>query len=363
MSEPVALPPGLEPGTITYEELQLAARNHSLPLESLRYALTPVGLHYLLVHYDVPAVDPDLWSLSIGGRVREPMTLTMADLRARPVRSVVVTLECAGNGRALLSPRPVSHPWLTGGVGTAEWTGIPLRGLLDEVGLLDDAVEVVFRGLDHGVEGGVEQDYARSLSLDAIGDDVLLAFDMNGHPLPPQHGFPLRLVVPGWYGMASVKWLASIDAVAAPFEGYQMTQSYRVRHDPDEPGVPVTRIMPRALMIPPGFPDFLTRRRTVPLAGWLLEGKAWSGQAPITGVQVSDDDGGTWTEAELDELPRSVWTWRGWRYHWEPNGPGDVVLCCRARDAAGNSQPLQPVWNLGGYANNAVQRVSVTVSV
>ena len=176
--------------------------------------------------------------------------------------SLPVTMECAGNGRARLEPRPISQPWLAEAIGTAEWTGVPLAPLLAEAGLAADALEVVFTGLDRGVEGGVEQLYERSLSIaDAERDDVLLAYACNGEPLPPQHGFPLRLIVPGWYGMTSVKWLERITVVAEPFEGYQMVTGYRMRAHEDDDGTPVTRIEPRSLMVPPGIPDFLTRRR------------------------------------------------------------------------------------------------------
>src|SRR5207302_7765693 len=182
------------------------------------------------------------------------------DLVGRPARTVTVTMECAGNGRALLAPRPLSQPWLREAVGTAQWTGISLRALLEEAWPLEGAQEVVFTGLDHGVEGGVEQDYERSLRVaDALDEDVLLAYAVNGHPLPPQHGFPLRLVVPGWYGMTNVKWLRRITVVTEPFRGYQHERGYRFRDDPEEVGIPVTRMMPRALMIPPGIPDFMTR--------------------------------------------------------------------------------------------------------
>jgi DMSO/TMAO reductase YedYZ molybdopterin-dependent catalytic subunit len=188
------------------DELALAARNHGLPLEALRYDLTPTGLHYLLVHYDIPAVDPATWELHIDGAVSNPLRLDLAALRERPRVTLPVTLECAGNGRARLSPRPVSQPWLVEAVGTAEWTGTPLAPLLAEAGLAPDAVDVVFTGADRGVERGVVQDYQRSLSTaDARRDEVLLAYEMNGAPLPVQHGFPLRLVAPGWYGMAHVK--------------------------------------------------------------------------------------------------------------------------------------------------------------
>ena len=346
---------------ITLDELQLAARNHALPLEALRFDVTPIGLHYLLTHYDIPAVDAAAYRLRVGGRVARELELTLAELRVRPLVRQAVTMECAGNGRALLSPRPQSQPWVTEAVGTAVWEGTPLAPLLEEAGLHADAVEVVFGGLDRGVEHEVEQTYARSLPLEeALRGEVLLAWEMNGEPLPPQHGFPLRLVVPGWYGMTSVKWLERITVVSEPFAGYQQTDAYRFRADEEDEGEPLARIAPRALMIPPGIPDFHTRRRFVARGACLLEGRAWSGVAPVESVEVSFDGGASWQEAEV-EAGASRWAWSAWQAAWEPEAPGDYVLCCRARDEAGNEQPLEPPWNVGGYANNAVQRVPVTV--
>jgi sulfane dehydrogenase subunit SoxC len=347
---------------ITLEELQLAARNHGMPLEALRYPITPIGLHYLLTHFDIPLVDVDGWRLTIGGLFGRELSLTLDEIRARPKVEAVVTMECAGNGRAGLSPRPISQPWLQEAVGTARWGGALLRPLLEEARLLDGAVEVVFTGLDHGTEGGVEQDFQRSLAIeDALGGDALLAYEINGQPLPPQHGFPLRLIVPGWYGMTSVKWLARIEAVAEPFAGHQQAKSYRIKLDENDPGEPLTRMHPRALMMPPGIPDYPTRHRTVPAGSCMLSGRAWSGWGPIERVDVSTDGGGTWDQAELEDDVGAPWAWRAWRYRWEAT-PGERELCCRAHDAAGNAQPLGPAWNLGGYANNAVQRVPATVA-
>ena len=344
---------------ISLEELQLAARNHGMPLESLRHELTPLGLHYLLVHYDIPAVDPASWRLTVSG-ARE-LELSLDDLLAREPVTMPVTMECAGNGRARLEPRPVSQPWLAEAVGTAEWTGVLLGPLLAEAGIGPDAVEVVFTGLDRGVEGGVEQDYERSLSLaDALRDDVLLAYAMGGEALLPQHGFPLRLLVPGWYGMTSVKWLARIAVVDEPFTGYQMTQGYRMRASEDDPGTPVTRIEPRSLMVPPGIPDFLTRRRFVAPGRVELQGRAWSGWGPISRVEVSVDGGSSWAAASLGAAPGPA-AWAPWSYVWEPVA-GEYELCVRAHDATGRSQPLDAPWNVGGYSNNAVQRVAVTVA-
>ena len=345
---------------ITLDELRLAARNHGLPLETLRLPITPLGLHYLLIHFDIPHVDQRSWRLQIGGRVRRPRTLTLEEIKARPARTLAVTLECAGNGRALLSPRPLSQPWLTEAVGTAEWTGTPLAPLLDEAGVLPEGAEVVFTGLDRGIQGGVEQLYERSLPLsEAMREEVLLAYEVNGQPLPPQHGFPLRVVVPGWYGMTHVKWLQAITVVDEPFRGWQQDVSYHLKQSAEDAGVPVTRILPRSLMVPPGIPDFLTRTRFVEAGRCLLEGRAWSGWAPIERVEVSVDGGGTWDEATLGE-PVSEWAWRGWTYRWHAE-PGEYELCARATDAASRTQPVTPDWNFDGFCNNAVQRVPVVV--
>jgi DMSO/TMAO reductase YedYZ molybdopterin-dependent catalytic subunit len=353
--------PGIE--GITRDELQLAARNHGIPLEALRYDLTPAGLHYLLIHYDIPAVDAASWRLRVGGAVSRPAELSLDELRSRSPVTRAVTLECAGNGRALLEPRPQSQPWLLEAVGNAAWTGVPLRDVLAGVGVSDDAVEVLFTGLDHGLEGEVEQDYERSLPLgEAMREDVLLAYEMNGQPVPPQHGFPLRLVVPGWYGMTHVKWLSRVTVLTEPFGGYQHVRGYRLRADPDEPGEPVTRIMPRSLMVPPGFPDFLTRRRVVDAGTEVVRGRAWSGRGPIERVEFSDDEGRTWWDAELDDPPTDPYAWRGWSFEWHAS-PGERVLCCRATDGIGETQPPDPPWNVGGYANNAIQRVPVLVRV
>ncbi len=328
---------------ISLDELRLAARNHAMPLEALRYAITPPGLHYLLIHYDIPTVDEATYRLDVDGLVATRLSLSLEDLRARPAVELAVTMECAGNGRALIEPHVVSQPWLQEAVGTARWRGTPLRALLAEAGVTDEAVEVVFTGLDHGLEGGIEQAYQRSLSLfDVHRPEVLLAYEMNGAPLSPQHGFPLRLLVPGWYGMTSVKWLGRITAVDRPFEGYQQSHSYRLRQDEDEAGEPLSRMLPRALMAPPGFPEFATRSRIVPAGPCLLEGRAWSGLGEVEAVSVSTEAGDSWAAAELEDDLGSPWAWRRWTFEWETT-PGEHELCCRARDAAGNEQPLEPV--------------------
>jgi sulfane dehydrogenase subunit SoxC len=347
----------------TREEVRLALRNPGMPLEALRHPITPIGMHYVLVHFDIPDIDGTSYRLLIDGRVREPLGLTLEDLRSRPAVSMPVMMECAGSGRAHLAPRPISAPWHDEAIGCAEWTGTPLCNILEPAGLLDDAVELLFTGYDRGIDQNVEQDYQRSLPIaEAMREDVLLAYAMNGQPLPAQHGFPLRLIVPGWYGMASVKWLRSITALAEPFEGVQQTLLYRYRRSEDDPGTPVSRQKPRALMAPPGIPEYLSRARHVRAGRTPIEGRAWSGQGAVSRVEFSADGGGTWAHARLDQ-PVAKHGWSAWSYTWEAE-PGDHELCVRATDAAGDTQPLDAAdaWNQGGYAVNAVQRVAVRVT-
>ena len=350
---------GPSEGPLTAEELQLAARNHGMPLEALRYDITPTGLHYLLVHFDIPELDAATWRLEVGGNVTRPASFTHEQLRARGARTLPVTMECAGNGRARLQPRPVSQPWLVEAVGTARWTGTPLRDVLAEAGVGPDTVEIVFSGADHGTQGTVEHDYERSLPLDvAMRPEILLAYEMNGRPLEPQHGAPLRLLVPGWYGMTSVKWLTRITAVTERFTGYQQAVAYRYQRDEDDPGQGVSRIRVRALMAPPGHPDFMTRRRLLEPGVVEVRGRAWSGAGEVVRVELGVD--GEWRDAEL-RPSLGPFAWRGWSVAWQAT-PGEHELSCRATDAAGDTQPLEQFWNYQGMGNNLVQTVPVTVA-
>ena len=353
---------GLEKGVFTEPEIRLAMRNHGMPLEALRYDLTPPGLHYLLTHFDIPSVDLDAWTLGIDGLVERPLSLSMAHLQALPQEVRTVTMECAGNGRSALDQRPASQPWVLEAVGTSRWAGVPVSALLERAGVREGAVEVVFSSLDHGIDGGVEQHYERSLPLElARSAEPIVAISMNDDPLPPQHGFPARLLVPGWYGMTNVKWLSRITVVNTPFDGYQQAVAYRVRQTSDEQGEAITRMLPRALMVPPGIPDFASRDRTV-VGPCTIDGRAWSGWGAIERVDLSTDGGERWQPATLDQRTSDGHAhWCSWSYRWEAPEPGEHVLMVRARDTAGNEQPDEPDWNAGGYLNNAVQRVVVTV--
>jgi len=346
-------------GAFAREELALAYRNSALPLEALAYDVTPAGLHYTLSHFDVPRLDEAAYRLAVSGRVVRPLALALDDIRRLPARTLRVTMECAGNGRGLMSPRYPSMPWLYEGVSTAEWTGAPLRHVLDEAGLEPDAVDIAFLGADRGFDRGVEHDYGRSLKPgDALADDVLLAYAMNGAPLLPQHGFPLRLVVPGWFGMASVKWVTRIEALDRPFDGFQQAVGYHYRKAKGDPGVPITHAKVKSLITPPGIPDWYTRRRLVERGTVTLGGRAWSGAGTaIARVEVAVDS--VWRDAAV-EPQRDPFAWQAWRCGWDA-APGDYELACRATDVHGATQPLEPDWNTNGMGNNAVHRLQVTV--
>ena len=341
-------------------EVGLAHRNHGILLEALRHDVTPAGMHYLLTHFDVPFVpEPARWTLSIGGLVNRPLEFSLADIMAMPQVTRRVTLECAGNGRSLQSPRWPSQPWHNEAVGTSDWTGTPLKPLLERAGLKANAHDIAFTGSDRGFDAGVEHNYGRSLSPAlAMAEDVLLVTAMNGQPLLPQHGAPLRLIVPGWYGMASVKWLNRIEVIDHAYQGYQQVGTYVFKQAKGDTGTPVTTIRVKSLLVPPGMPDWYTRRRLVEQGAVALFGRAWTGAGvPITRVEVGVN--GVYADAILDE-PTGKYAWRGWRYTWHAE-PGEHELSCRATNADGDTQPLEAHFDRGGFGNNAVHRVPVTV--
>ena len=345
-------------GRYLQAEVALATRNSGMPLEALRYDVTPAGLHYLLIHFDIPDTDAASWKLRVDGLVSPRRDISLAELQRMPSKTLRVTLECAGNGRGQGSPRYPSMPWLEEGVSTAEWTGVPLTDVLREFALDGSVQELVFHGADRGFDGGIEHSYARSLApAEAMREDVLLAYAMNGAPLLPQHGAPLRLVAPRWYGMASVKWLERIEAIDRPFDGVQQALSYHFRSVAGEKGVPCTFMRVNSLMAPPGIPDFFGRRRTVEAGPVEILGRAWSGWGEVRRVEFAVD--GAWRDAELD-APAGPFAWRRWRARWQAS-PGAHELRCRATDATGAVQPLEPPWDVTGFGNNAAQRVEVEV--
>ncbi len=351
--------PETEDGIFSEDEVRLANRNSGTLLETLKHNITPTGLHYLLIHFDVPSIDAPSHKLVFGKGFNAPYALTLDDIRALPRQTMPVTLECAGNGRTGMSPRTHSMPWGVEAVGTSAWTGTLLAPLIERAQPKNGTVEIVFSGADRGFDKGVEHAFGRSLTLQQLAElDVLLVHEMNGQPLLPQHGAPLRIIVPGWYGMASVKWLSTIEATDTPYQGYQQVRTYRYRDHKDDEGRPVTTMRVKSLMAPPGIPDWVTRLRHLRAGPVTIAGRAWSGGG-VAISKVEFNDGLGWQDATLT-APKGQYDWTGWTIDWNAT-PGEHVLSCRATDLNGEIQPLEPRWDASGFGNNAVQKVQVFV--
>ncbi len=348
----------------TAMEVTLKSRCHGHPLEAMAYPITPIGMHYLLIHYDVPVLDAADHRLLVEGLVERQLSLNLDDLKRRPRVTIPVTLECCGNGRMSMRNRLWPHvPWNHEAIGNAEWTGTPLRGVLEEAGIRPGAVDVVFTGLDKGIQGGQVQHFQRSLTVEhALSDEVLLAYEINGQPLPPQHGHPLRLIVPGWLGMASVKWLGSIELIDRKFTGSQMRWYSTAVSDDDPEFVPCTHNKVRSLMIPPGVPDFFSRFRWLEEADRIeLRGRAWvGGGIGLRSVEVSLDGGSSWCFADLEPSP-GPFAWSGWSFTWRDVRPGRYTLLTRATDAEGRGQDPDDTWNYYAMDHTKPQAIDVEV--
>jgi DMSO/TMAO reductase YedYZ molybdopterin-dependent catalytic subunit len=318
----------------------------------------PNAHFYVRNHFQIPDLDVDTWRLGVGGLVERPLSLSLHDLHTMRAETLVVTLECAGNGRSRLDPPVAGEKWDLGAVSTAEWTGVRLTEVLDRAGVKPQAREVLFRGADGGTVGDATDAirFERSLGLDDARDgEALLAYAMNGEPLPIQHGYPLRVVMPGWYAVASVKWLTEIELIAGPFTGHYQADTYYYERERDGEVVrePVSLQQVRALITEPTDAGILERGECA------IRGVAWSGAAPIARVDVSTG-GGPWQEARLVGT-RNRHSWQWWELITRLDEPGTTTVRARATDLADRTQPEQPVWNRLGYGNNSIQEVEVQV--
>jgi DMSO/TMAO reductase YedYZ molybdopterin-dependent catalytic subunit len=321
--------------------------NSETPLEGVRSWVTPNRLFFVRNHFEVPALNLETWRLPVGGCVERPMEWSWEDLNELPERSVFATLECAGNGRSFLAQRVHGVQWGAGAIGHAEWTGVPLRILLQKAGIKPEANEVLFEGADCGSESDHPEPmaFARSLPLaKALDPDTLLATRMNGEPLEPIHGFPVRLLVPGWYGVASVKWLKRVEVIREPFLGYFQSTKYTIQQSGS--GGPE-----RVIVGPMALKSEIIRPRageTFGVGTNRLFGVAWAGQEAVARVEVSTDGGRHWCAADLIG-PRAPYSWTMWEYLWEVAQPGEYTLLSRTVSASGQVQPSQHDPLLGGY--------------
>ena len=313
--------------------------NSETPLLDLRSWVTPTSLFFVRNHFDVPEISLDDYRLKIGGLVRDELSLDWAAIEGLPTRSVFATMECAGNGRSFLEQSVEGVQWGAGAIGHAEWTGVPLRDVLRKAGPSDNVREVVFSGADRGTEADHPQTmvFARSLPLDtAMGEDILLATSMNGEPLTPSHGYPLRLIVPGWYGVASVKWLTGITLTDKEFHGYYQSVKYTTQRRTAR-GLRtevVGEMQPKSEILQPSHGQKLG------IGMSRILGMAWAGPDAVAGVEVSVDGGQSWSAAELVGMT-APYSWTMWEYSWRPTQPGRYSLLSRAVSTSGRMQPMR----------------------
>jgi DMSO/TMAO reductase YedYZ molybdopterin-dependent catalytic subunit len=337
--------------------------NLESPFAALNSFLTPNDLFYVRNHYAMPTLDAREWRLKVSGAVERPLELTYAQLREMGTRTVPVTLECAGNGRLFLEPKTKGVQWQLGAVSTAEWTGVPLGAVLQRAGLRPGAVEVILEGADSGVPGNEPKPpekvtFARSLPLaKALRPEVLLAHKMNGADLPKAHGFPVRGIVGGWYGMASVKWLTRLVVTDRPFLGYDQTADYAIWEKLDglPTLTPIGGIAVKASIARPAAGEAVPAGKDYPVRGF-----AWAGEAEVAKVELSADGGKSWAAAKLLERP-VPFCWRMWEYTWASPAAGKHRLLARATDARGRTQPLTRDAGRRNYMVSHVVPVEVTV--
>jgi DMSO/TMAO reductase YedYZ molybdopterin-dependent catalytic subunit len=356
------------PETQTFAGLIVRERtpeNLEFPFSALNSLFTPTEQFFIRSHFAVPELEVDSWRLVIEGQVKDPYEIGYDELLRLPSRTVTMTLECAGNSRIFLSPKVGGLQWELGAVSTAEWTGVPLAAVLKRAGVQAGATEVVLEGADSGAitkepvsPGKIH--YARSLPLSkALMPEVMLAYRMNGEPLPPSHGFPLRAIVPAWYGMASVKWLRRLVVTDATFRGYFQTSDYSFWEQRDELPVqllPVTQVEVKAEIARPALHEIIPAETI-----YRVYGAAWTGESEVSSVEMSTDAGKTWQPANL--LGEAVpYAWRFWEYYWRtPEQAGIHTLMARATDARGNVQPMQRDAHRGSYMISHVQPIEVEV--
>ena len=332
-------------------------------LGSLGSPITPTESFYIRSHFsDVPELDPDTWRLQIEGLVSKPIDLSLDDLRSMPSKELVITLECAGNSRSYVNPPAEGLAFRHGAVGTARWKGVPLKAVLEQAGVLESASEALFEGADVGEEEeeGTTFDlpYSRSLPLEkAIHQDTLLVYEMNGEPLTPFHGYPVRLVVPGWFGMASVKWLLKVTLTDRPFDGFFQSRRYvMIDEGPEESLIrePVSTLKVKSLITNPRHGEVIGE------GTYTIRGRAWTGDGVISKVEVSTDGGNTWREARQSG-PAEPNHWLQWELDWSTPQPGHYILIARAADSEGNVQPASMPWNFRGYGNNSIHTIAIEV--
>jgi DMSO/TMAO reductase YedYZ molybdopterin-dependent catalytic subunit len=339
------------------------AEDLEMPLEGfLESYLTPIDRFFVRSHHYVPQVDLATFRLQVAGKVTTPLSFTLDELKKLPRVELISVLECAGNGRGLYEPSMPGLQWTYGSVGNARWAGVRLADVLKKAGVQPGAVEVLFDGAD--VPVGKQPDFQRGISFNkAIDPNTLLAFEMNGEPLPKEHGAPLRLVVPGWAGDCWVKWVTRIEVRDTESDGFFMKTAYRHPGKGVPPGSAVdpAQMKPVTTLAIKSLIASHTDGQDIALAPARLRGAAWSHESPVSVVEVSTDGGRQWRPARLGK-DAARFGWRQWEYDWTPPQAAYYTVMVRARNAAGENQPFAPEWNPSGYGHNVVHAVRLNAT-
>ncbi|MGD9058138.1 MAG: sulfite oxidase [Desulfobacterales bacterium] len=333
--------------------------NAETPIESLRTWTTDNALFFKRNQGQIMQrpIKLSAWKLNIDGLVKHSLTLGFEEIRRMPKAEVANTLECSGNSRSLLAEKASGNPWTVGGVGNAIWGGVWLRDLLAKAELEKDARHVSFEGFDKPLgKAGIK--FIRSIPLEKAMESTLLAYEMNGQPLPLKHGYPMRALALGWTGANCVKWLHKITVLDQPHEGFFMDRVYRVFQKGEDPktGKVVKEIDIKSIIVEP------ENAETLPAGIVPIRGAAYAGEAGIQTVDVSVDDGKTWQPARLIG-PDETYAWRHWEYLWEARQTGEFRIMTRATDTMGRQQPETANWNVLGYGNNGIREHAIVVNI
>jgi DMSO/TMAO reductase YedYZ molybdopterin-dependent catalytic subunit len=335
-------------------------------LEALgRSWITPNERFFVRSHLSTPRLEVADWRLEVTGLVRTPLSLSIADLDALPQTQAVHTLECAGNGRGLFRlPSTSGTQWSRGAIGNASWGGVRLATVLQRAGIAPEAKHVWFEAADQAPMPEVPK-FLRSIPIEKAMEDTLLADTMNGEALPELHGAPLRAIVPGWFGMASTKWLTRLRIEEKPSDNHFMAKGYRWNYPGEDPATapPVERMIVKSIITQPAegaVVKLVPRPKGKGKPRLRIEGFAWAGPAGVRLVEVSTDGGKTWKPAGFmgDTAPLA---WRGWATELEVAPPARLTLMARATDGAGETQPLAARANGAGYGNNSIHKVTARV--
>ena len=330
------------------------------PLDALTTYITPNDLFFVRHHWNPMYPGAKTWALTVDGEVENPLRLTLADLKRLPKTTVTCVLQCAGNGRSLHRPIVPGVQWKYGAVGNARWGGVRVSEIMRKAGLKESAHYLHTFGSDK--PPGKVPPFHRSVEMEKVLADAIVAYEMNGQPLPQLHGAPARLVVPGWAGDHWMKWLVRLSPQPAPQKGFYMDVAYRYPDKPGEPGVafkpeemhPVTELFVKSNITQAPA----TAKAGVPVT---ITGFAFSGTPDVAKVELTDDNGATWRDAELG-AEHDPHAWRLWSYRYVPKAAGKVQLAARATDSRGSVQPKDAVWNQSGYLYNSWQTAEIEVT-